>query len=161
MQAVLQAAALNDGLVSELEPDIIAAMSAFKNLPVQPIEMPRPCPSLALRPKQYSATDFDMLISDPYQIYARKVLRIKPLDTIDKRPDNTLKGTIIHDVLAEFFNAYPTGALPEDAADKLYQLAEARLRPIWCIPLFACFGSINSKRLPSGFVMPNNSTAQR
>ena len=129
MQAVLQAAALGDGLVTVLDKDIIAGMSACQNLPVQPIEMPRPCPSLALRPKQYSATDFDVLISDPYQIYARKVLRIRPLEAIDKRPDNALKGTIIHDVLAAFLKAYPTGPLPEDAVDKLCALAAPRFQP--------------------------------
>ena len=151
MQAVLQAAALNDGLVSELDPDIIAAMSACKSLPVQPIEMPRPCPDPALRPKQYSATDFDMLISDPYQIYARKVLRLRPVEAIDKRPDNALKGTIIHDVLAAFLKAHPTGPLPEDAADKLYQLAKARFAPYLVHPPVRLFWQHKFKQIAQWF----------
>mgnify|MGYP000285157283 FL=1 len=42
MQAVLQAAALKEGLITQPDDDVIAAISAHQSLPVNPEAMPRP-----------------------------------------------------------------------------------------------------------------------
>ena len=134
MEAVLHASALKGGLVTTADAEVMAAISACQHLPIQAIEMPRPCPALSLRPKQYSATDFDMLISDPYQIYARKILRLRPLDEMDKRPDNALKGNLIHEILGDFLQRYPGGDLPEDAAEQLCRAADKCFAPYLAHP---------------------------
>lgn len=151
MQAVLQAAALKEGLETQPDDDVIAAISAHQSLPVNPAAMPRPCPALSLRPNRYSATDFNLLISDPYQIYARKVLRLNKLEEIDKRPDNALKGNLIHGVLASFLAAHPTGDLPADAADLLYQLAERRFAPYLVHPPVRLFWQSKFREIANWF----------
>ena len=151
MQAVLAAAALEEGLVTQADADVIAAISAHQSLGVKAMEMPRPCPALSLRPERYSATDFDLLISDPYQIYARKVLRLNKLEEIDKRPDNALKGNLIHGVLASFLAAHPSGELPENAPDLLYQLAERRFAPYLAHPPVRLFWQTKFREIANWF----------
>ncbi len=151
MQAVLRAAALEEGLVTQADEDVVAAISAHQSLYVKAREMPRPCPALSLRPEQYSATDFDLLISDPYQVYARKVLRLKKLEEIDKRPDNALKGNLIHSILASFLTAYPSGDLPENAPDLLYQLAERSFAPYVAYPPVRLFWQTKFREIANWF----------
>ncbi|MGB0815621.1 MAG: double-strand break repair protein AddB [Candidatus Puniceispirillaceae bacterium] len=151
MEAVLHASALKDGLVTTADAEVMAAISACQHLPVQAIEMPRPCPALSLRPKQYSATDFDMLISDPYQIYARKILRLRPLDEMDKRPDNALKGNLIHEILGDFLQNYPEGDLPEDAAEQLCTAAEKCFAPYLVHPPVQLFWQTKFREIAHWF----------
>src|SRR6056297_3942879 len=63
---------------------------------------PSPCPPLAARPRDFSVTEIKRLIRDPYAIYARHVLRVRPLDPLMKVPDALLRGTVLHEVLDRF-----------------------------------------------------------
>ena len=65
---------------------------------------PAPCPPVALRPRQLSVTEMRTLIRDPYAIYARHVLRLRPLDPLMKVPDALLRGTVLHAILDRFIN---------------------------------------------------------
>ena len=47
-------------------------------------------------------TEIKTLIHDPYSIYARRVLRLYPLNPLQRAPDALLRGIIIHRVLEEF-----------------------------------------------------------
>jgi ATP-dependent helicase/nuclease subunit B len=60
---------------------------------------PGPCPPVALRPFTYSASNIQDLMTNPYQFYARKILRLRPLDPFDQPFDARLMGTLIHSVL--------------------------------------------------------------
>ena len=53
-----------------------------------PKSAPRPLPKpvAELRPKSLSVTEIELLLRDPYSIYARHVLRLQPLDAVDTRP---------------------------------------------------------------------------
>ncbi len=119
MFAVLKAAALDKAMKTGVPEALDIALNADKALPVQPTQRPEPCPEIALRPRQFSATEFDIWIGDPYQIYARKILRLRKLDDINKKPDAALRGTLIHNILAEYLKDYLTGPLPDDAFAKL------------------------------------------
>ncbi|MFT4959399.1 MAG: ATP-dependent helicase/nuclease subunit B [Paracoccaceae bacterium] len=66
---------------------------------------PSPCPPLAARPKGLSVTEIKRLIRDPYSIYAKHVLRLKPLDPLVQTPDALLRGTVLHRVLELFIRA--------------------------------------------------------
>ncbi|MBL4768455.1 MAG: double-strand break repair protein AddB, partial [Rhodobacteraceae bacterium] len=66
---------------------------------------PSPRPPLTARPKGLSVTEIKRLIRDPYAIYAKHVLRLKPLDPLVQTPDALLRGTVLHRVLELFIRA--------------------------------------------------------
>ncbi|MDX5366248.1 MAG: double-strand break repair protein AddB [Alphaproteobacteria bacterium] len=82
---------------------------------------PRPVPPLAARPVKFSVTEIETLIRDPYSIYARKVLRLPLLDPLDADIAAAERGTIIHEALERFVDAWP-GALPGNAVEKLIEI---------------------------------------
>ncbi|SDD63605.1 double-strand break repair protein AddB [Ruegeria marina] len=67
-----------------------------------PAPRPSPRPPVAARPRQLSVTEIKKLIRDPYAIYARHVLRLKPLDPLVQAPDALLRGIVIHEILESF-----------------------------------------------------------
>lgn len=69
---------------------------------IPPAQRPAPCPPPETRPKQLSVTAIKRLIRDPYAIYARYVLRLKPLDPLMQAPDALLRGIVLHKILEEF-----------------------------------------------------------
>ncbi|HUD50104.1 double-strand break repair protein AddB, partial [Parvibaculum sp.] len=77
-------------------------------------EKPRPKPPLMKRPEKFSVTEIETLIRDPYAIYAKKVLRLQPLDPIDADVAAAERGNIIHAALENFSRAYPE-KLPPNA----------------------------------------------
>jgi ATP-dependent helicase/nuclease subunit B len=65
----------------------------------QPAEQPAPSPPVKLRPSVISVTEVDRLKADPFAFYARRMLRLMPLDVIDADPSPAWRGTAVHDVL--------------------------------------------------------------
>jgi len=63
---------------------------------------PSPRPPVAQRPRRLSVTRIETLIRDPFAIYARYVLGLKPLDPIRHEPDAPLRGIILHEALEKF-----------------------------------------------------------
>ena len=127
LDAVVAAAGLSSYLDKQI-PSWMEAVNARK-IPdiVKPIARPEPKPAITQRPCQISATDFDQWITDPYGFYVKKILKIKKKEPIDEPPSVALRGSLIHDVIAEFSKCYPTGKLPKDAGKKLYEIANAHL----------------------------------
>ncbi|MEP2029769.1 MAG: double-strand break repair protein AddB [Paracoccaceae bacterium] len=69
---------------------------------IDPAPRPSPRPPVVARPNSLSVTEIKRLIRDPYAIYAKHVLRLKPLDPLVRTPDAPLRGTLIHDILERF-----------------------------------------------------------
>ena len=88
-----------------------------------PIEIspPRPKPPAEVRPLKLSVTEVETLIRDPYAIYARHILKLKPIEPIDSDPGAAYRGLIIHDVLDEFMTQYPR-ALPENSEEVILEI---------------------------------------
>jgi ATP-dependent helicase/nuclease subunit B len=86
--------------------------------PAPPLARPRPKPDPALFPRTLSVTEIETLVRDPYSIFARHVLKLDALDPIAVGPSAADRGTIIHDVLGGFAQAYPK-ALPAHALEDL------------------------------------------
>jgi ATP-dependent helicase/nuclease subunit B len=86
------------------------------------IERPAPAPPVAARPTSLPVTDIEKWVRDPYAIYARRVLRLKPLDPLDAEIGPMERGTLVHEALETFINAFP-GPLPDDAVLQLDQIA--------------------------------------
>lgn len=101
----------------------MAAKLAAQTGDVPKAKRPAPCPPVAARPDRFSVTQIKTLIRDPYAIYARKVLRLDPLNPLTPSADAPLRGVIIHGILEDFIRQ---GHAPDDTA-ALLQLAEAHL----------------------------------
>mgnify|MGYP001794777253 CR=1 FL=1 len=86
---------------------------------VQSAPRPSPCPPIAARPDKLSVTQIKTLVRDPFAIYARKTLRLHPLDPLVPTVDAPLRGTIVHGILERFIRA---GLGPDDR-DALMQIA--------------------------------------
>jgi ATP-dependent helicase/nuclease subunit B len=91
---------------------IIAAMTDPG--PLRPEPPPYPRPPVAARPRALSVTDIEKWIRDPYAIYARKILRLKPLDRLDADIGPRERGSAFHLILEKFLRRFPD--LPPDAA---------------------------------------------
>ncbi len=63
---------------------------------------PSPRPPVTSRPRRLSVTEIKRLIRDPYAIYAKHVLRLRPLDPLVQAPDALLRGIVIHEILEHF-----------------------------------------------------------
>ncbi len=70
--------------------------------PVPAAKRPSPRPPTAARPTRLSVTEIKKLIRDPYAIYARHCLRLRPMDPLMRTPDALLRGIVIHEVLENF-----------------------------------------------------------
>ena len=84
---------------------------------------PAPTPPRAARPASLSVTEIEDWLRDPYTIYAKHVLRLRPLDEVDTEPGAAERGSIIHAAVGEFTQNYAK-ALPADPAAALISLAE-------------------------------------
>lgn len=84
---------------------------------------PAPAPPVALRPRKLSVTEIEKWLRDPYAIYARHVLRLKPLEPLDPEPGPRERGIAVHGALETFLRAHPD-ALPDDAFERLVQASE-------------------------------------
>ncbi len=89
-----------------------------------PAEPPAPCPPIAARPRQLSVTQIEAWMRDPYAIYARHILKLRPLDPLDADPGAVDYGSFVHRAL-DLFLKETGGQLPDDALDRL--LAAGRL----------------------------------
>jgi ATP-dependent helicase/nuclease subunit B len=74
---------------------------------LSPHPKPRPRPPVEARPRRYSVTDIVKLNRDPYSIYARKILRLQPLDQLGAEADPRLRGTLFHEAIANWNVAKP------------------------------------------------------
>lgn len=79
---------------------------------------PRPAPPLAARPRSLSVTSVEKLISNPYFLYADKVLGLEPLEPLAKRLGAADRGSLVHGVLRRFAEGY-LGEIGDDALDRL------------------------------------------
>ncbi len=79
----------------------------------QPISAPRPCPKVNRRPKKMSATNIERWMRNPYDIYAKYVLKLYPLDELDVEQKPYNFGNIVHDLLKEFNNKYDGDFYPK------------------------------------------------
>lgn len=87
----------------------------------EPIARPEPRPPLSARPRELWATDVERLMRDPYSVYAKRVLRLEPLEELDADPGLAERGQLIHAALEEFVRTWPDD-LPEDPRAALLEI---------------------------------------
>ncbi|WP_245294812.1 double-strand break repair protein AddB [Rhizobium rhizosphaerae] len=89
--------------------------------PLAPRPQPRPDPEL--QPTKYSFSEVTRLRRDPYAVYARRVLRLAPLDDFNADPGAAMRGTLYHAIVERFVRADLVPSSPE-ARRRLAEIVE-------------------------------------
>ena len=111
--------------------DLVARLEAPPR--VAPLRRPAPVPPVELVPRSLSVTEVETLVRDPYAIYARHVLGLDPLDELATPPGASDRGSIIHEAVGKFAEAWPT-QLPADPLAELMALGEEAFRDLEAYP---------------------------
>ena len=124
MDAVMTALDISDLIAPHLPDEIAELLRWRRQIEAKPIEAPAPKPPIAARPTRFSATEFDVLIDDPYGIYAKKILGLRALPPLNEAPNVALKGTLFHKALQDFSQKYPDHKTGSHQLEELLQMAK-------------------------------------
>lgn len=69
---------------------------------------PAPIPPGTAHPSRLSVTQIKTLIRNPYEIYARNILKLRPLKSYDQGPDPLSRGIVLHRIIETFNRATKT-----------------------------------------------------
>jgi len=138
METVLGAMGSN---IKAFKSDKLALIAAKLDMPEKSLTIapPAPCPPLSARPRKLSASAVDLLVADPYSVFAKYILKLYPLDDLDIPLDQRDYGTLVHGIIETFNNAYPC-QFPENALEVLISIGkkcfdeskiEQELRAFW------------------------------
>jgi len=118
---------------------------------VRPIGPPMPCPPIDIRPRTIRVTEVEVWRRDPYAIYARHILRLKPLDPIDAEPTAADRGKWIHKALERLIREYPK-EIPNGALDRLMAIGREEFGPQMNRPAVGAFWWPRFERIARWFV---------
>jgi ATP-dependent helicase/nuclease subunit B len=118
---------------------------------VQPIARPAPKPGAKRRPAGLSVTQIETWMRDPYAIYARHILNLRPLDPIDQDPDFSDLGTIVHQALHRFVSEFPEALTPE-AEKRLLEIGAEEFKPFEQKPAVMAFWWPRFQKIARWFV---------
>jgi double-strand break repair protein AddB len=90
----------------------------------EPVKPPAPCPPVAARPKQLSATRIERMLANPYEIFARDILKLYKLEPLGTELGPALRGQLVHEALHQFTRRHPA-SLPADIEAELVGIADA------------------------------------
>jgi ATP-dependent helicase/nuclease subunit B len=112
-------------LIIKPDPDyaaLAAAMVTVERGP--PLPRPAPRPPVETRPRRLSVTEIETWLRDPYAIYAKHILKLRPLAPLNQEAGPLERGNALHAAVETFVNRYPK-EMPPDAAEKLVAIADA------------------------------------
>lgn len=128
LQTIIKAAGLNENAAQDNTwVELAQALDANPNH--NPHTKPRPTPSPAVRPTHFSVTEVEKLIRDPYAIYAKKILKIEPLQNLVLEPDAALRGTLFHEAL-RIWNQQQEISLAGNPHQLLLNIGETLFEPL-------------------------------
>lgn len=81
-----------------------------------PALRPGPKPDKDLHPKTYSFSEVGRLRRDPYSIYARRILKLDPVDPFNSDPGASERGTLYHAIVERFIAQMPEKLGPDAEA---------------------------------------------
>ena len=122
---------------------------------VRPVDPPAPRPPVRERPRRLSVTQIETWMRDPYAIYARHILDLKPLPPLEQEPDAADYGTLIHRILDAFADRYPAelaAGLPDDAEAELIELGRQHFQNVLFHPAAWAFWWPRFLRIANWFV---------
>jgi ATP-dependent helicase/nuclease subunit B len=122
LQQLTRGLGLEESLTPKLDYTRLAAR--LMDVPQSPrLPRPAPTPPVESRPRRLSVTEIETWLRDPYAIYAKHVLRLRPLEALDEPIGPLERGTALHKAL-EIFIAKYKNALPNDAEQQLAAIAD-------------------------------------
>lgn len=92
----------------------------------RPVNPPRPCPPVAVRPSRLSVTEIETWLLDPYAIYAKHILRLAALKPLDQETDAADYGMLVHRGIHLFLRQHGI-AWPADAAGSMRRAMQRAL----------------------------------
>ena len=90
---------------------------------IKPASRPMPKPAAHLRPRALSITEIETLIRSPFDLYAKHILKLAPVNPLGEDISARERGNLIHEVFAQFVQENLDANAP-DAHDKMMQIAE-------------------------------------
>ena len=102
MEAVAEASGLSFPIEQPLLAKKINQPSEFITL-----KRPAPTPPVQDRPRRLSVTEIKTWMSDPYSIYAKHILKLKPLKDLGENQKPQFFGSALHEALHQFVSEYP------------------------------------------------------
>ena len=105
--------------------DFAERLDAADSLP-SPATRPSPAPPGETRPKKLSVTEIRTLVTDPYAIYAKHVLKLRRLKPLHYTPEPMLRGTLIHSIFKSFIEE-AMGSPESISSENLLEIAELAL----------------------------------
>ena len=118
---------LMSGLPERSGPQALAAMRARGDAwlalaeavarpasPVPPAARPAPIPP-APPFRELPVTDVSLLIRDPYAVYAKRVLGLRPLPALRPEPDAALRGQTLHSIVEALLGTKPDPGMGHEA----------------------------------------------
>jgi double-strand break repair protein AddB len=149
LNTLVEAAKLQPNIAAE-QPFAAWARERDKAVEFAPASPPKPCPPLAARPRKLSITRIERMLANPYEIFARDILKLYPLAPLAKEPDAGMRGTIIHAALRDFTLRYQDH-LPEDIESALVAIAEEQFTDLAGSARVAAFWRPNFQRFARWF----------
>jgi len=119
--------------------------------PTASIQPPKPRPPVYARPKRLSVTRIGAWMRDPYSIFARDILKLRPLDPLEADPAAADRGTIIHETLDRFVRE-TTGTLPANAEARLYEIGQSVFSNLATHPVVHAFWWPRFERVARWFI---------
>ena len=141
------------GLTARLAPDqpFVAWARTRDAVPLfAPAAPPKPCPPVKARPRHLSATRIERMLANPYEIFARDILKLMPLKPLGALPDAAMRGTIVHHALHDFALRHPD-SLPDDIAAELTANADTLFAALGGSPRVEAFWRPHLERFAQWF----------
>jgi ATP-dependent helicase/nuclease subunit B len=104
---------------------------------IPPHGRPKPQPPLSARPRKMRVTAVDIWLRDPYMIYAQYILKLRKLEKLDKEPDASDFGTLVHKAL-EIFTRLAPNELSPDSLSLLIQCGQEAFNSALNRPAVVC-----------------------
>ncbi len=147
--ALVEAAGLEERIAPE-QPWVEWARERDRAPTFDPAKPPRPCPPVEARPSKLSVTRIEKWIANPYEIFARNILKLERLKPLGTEPDPALRGQIVHQALHDFARDHPA-ALPDDIYGELMARADKDFAELGGSPLVEAFWRPSFQRFARWF----------
>ncbi len=122
---------------------------------VKHAERPAPKPPRDARPNKLPVTAIEDWLRDPYTIYAKYILKLRPLDAVDTPPGARDRGTVIHGAIGDY-TALFAEAPPAEPLKELLKLGEKHFADLADYPEARAFWWPRYERIARWFAAWDN-----
>jgi ATP-dependent helicase/nuclease subunit B len=122
---------------------------------VKHAERPAPKPPRDARPNKLPVTAIEDWLRDPYTIYAKYILKLRPLDAVDTPPGARDRGTVIHGAIGDYTTLF-AAAPPAEPLKELLKLGEKHFADLADYPEARAFWWPRYERIARWFAAWDN-----